>query len=159
MNIQIFGVKKNADTRKAERFFKERGIRYQFIDLKEKGLSKGELASVMQAVGGFDNLLDEKTKDQDAAALIRYLAPEDKAAKILEHPLVIRQPIVRNGKQATVVEKGYRDPRLATARQYAQNGYYIKKGEHGIICEKWIFEKQKRKKDENGNPRLETADL
>lgn len=60
---------------------------------------------------------------------------------------------------ATVVEKGYRDPRWATARQYAQKGYYIKKGEHGIICEKWIFEKQKRTQDENGNSRLETVEL
>jgi len=52
MIIQIFGTKKSADTRKAERFFKERGIKYQFIDLKEKSLSKGEFASVKQAVGG-----------------------------------------------------------------------------------------------------------
>ena len=52
MNIQIFGTKKSSDTRKAERFFKERGIKFQSIDLKEKGLSKGEFNSVMQAVGG-----------------------------------------------------------------------------------------------------------
>ena len=47
MNIQIFGTKKNADVRKAERFFKERGIKIQFVDIKEKGLSKGELNSIM----------------------------------------------------------------------------------------------------------------
>ena len=53
MNIQIFGTKKSSDTRKAERFFKERGIKFQFVDLKEKGLSKGEFQSVLQAGGGF----------------------------------------------------------------------------------------------------------
>ena len=57
MNIQIFGTKKSADTRKAERFFKERGIKFQSIDLKEKRLSKGEFQSVMQAVGGPDAII------------------------------------------------------------------------------------------------------
>ena len=47
MNIQIFGTKKSSDTRKAERFFKERGIKFQSIDLKEKCLSKGEFNSVI----------------------------------------------------------------------------------------------------------------
>ena len=77
MNIQIFGTKKSADTRKAERFFKERGIKFQSIDMKEKGLSKGELNSVLQAVGGLEELLDEKTKDQKAYLLIKYLAAEE----------------------------------------------------------------------------------
>ena len=58
MNIQIFGTKKSPDTRKAERFFKERGIKFQFIDLKEKELSKGEFNSVMQTVGGVDAMID-----------------------------------------------------------------------------------------------------
>lgn len=102
MNIQIFGTKKSADTRKAERYFKERRIKYQFVDLAEKGISKGELTSVMQAVGGLDALLDDEAKDQDALALVRYLAPQQKLEKVLEHPLVLRQPIVRNGKRATV---------------------------------------------------------
>jgi arsenate reductase len=102
MNIQIFGTKKSADTRKAERYFKERGIRYQFVDLKEKGISKGELTSVIQAVGGLENLLDEKTKDQEGYNLVRYLAEDQKLGKLLEHPLVLKQPIVRNGRQATV---------------------------------------------------------
>jgi len=102
MNIQIFGTKKSADTRKAERFFKERGIRFQFVDLSEKGLSKGELTSVMQAVGGLDMLIDEKAKDQDTLALIRYLAEEDRFAKLLENQQILKQPVVRNGKQATV---------------------------------------------------------
>ena len=52
VNIQIFGTKKCDDTKKAERFFKERGIKYQFIDMKEKGMSKGEFTSVAQVNGG-----------------------------------------------------------------------------------------------------------
>ncbi len=102
MNIQIFGTKKSADTRKAERFFKERGIKYQFIDLKEKGLSKGEFSSVAQAVGGADKLIDENAKDKDTLALIRYIAAEDRTEKILENQHILMQPIVRNGKKATV---------------------------------------------------------
>ena len=65
MNIQVFGTKKCNDTKKAERFFKERGIKYQFIDMKEKSMSKGELTSVAQAVGGIENLIDENCKDKD----------------------------------------------------------------------------------------------
>ena len=70
MNIQIFGTKKDFETKKAERYFKERGIRYQFIDMKEKGLSKGEFLSVLQAVGGYEKLIDPKCKDRDLLALI-----------------------------------------------------------------------------------------
>ena len=99
MNIQIFGTKKCNDTKKAERFFKERGIKYQFIDMKEKGMSKGEFTSVAQANGGIDAMLDPNCKDQDTLALIRYIAEEDKLEKILENPQVIKTPVVRNGKQ------------------------------------------------------------
>ena len=102
MNIQIFGTKKSFDSKKAERFFKERGIKYQFVDMKEKGLSKGEFNSVCQAVGGYEKLIDQECKDKDLLALITYLAEEDKAEKILENQKVIKTPIVRNGKQATV---------------------------------------------------------
>lgn len=102
MNIQIFGTKKCNDTKKAERFFKERGIKYQFIDMKEKGMSKGELTSVAQANGGIDAILDPNCKDQDTLALIRYTAEEDKLEKILENPQVIKTPVVRNGKQSTL---------------------------------------------------------
>ena len=63
MNIQIFGTKKDFETKKAERYFKERGIRYQFIDMKEKGLSKGEFLSVLQAVGGYEKLIDPPGSD------------------------------------------------------------------------------------------------
>ena len=102
MNIQIFGTKKSADARKAERFFKERGIKFQYVDLKEKGLSKGELTSVMQAVGGLDRLIDETAKDQETVTLLRYIAEEDKLEKVLENQQVLVQPIVRNGRKATV---------------------------------------------------------
>ena len=102
MNIQIFGTKKNFDSKKAERYFKERGIKYQFIDMKEKGLSKGEFNSVCQAVGGYDKLIDTNCKDTGLLALITYIAEEDKAEKILENQNIIKVLIVRNGKQATV---------------------------------------------------------
>lgn len=102
MNIQIFGTKKSFDTKKAERYFKERNITYQFIDMKEKGLSKGEYNSIKQAVGGVEWLLDETCKDQDALALIRYISKEDQDEKILLNQQVLKTPIVRNGKAATV---------------------------------------------------------
>ena len=102
MNIQIFGAKKSSDTKKAERFFKERGIRFQSVDMKEKGLSKGEFQSVMQAVGGLEAMIDENCKDNDTLMLIKYIAAEDKMQKVLENQSVLKLPIVRNGKQATV---------------------------------------------------------
>lgn len=101
MNIQIFGTKKSSDTRKAERFFKERGIKFQSVDLKEKGLSKGEFNSVLQAVGGLDALIDVNCRDKDLLALVTYLAPDQRLEKVFENQTVIRQPIVRNGRQAT----------------------------------------------------------
>lgn len=102
MNIQIFGTKKCFDTKKAQRYFKERGVKFQFIDLNEKGMSKGEFNSVKQAVGGLDKMLDEKCKDQDALTLVKYLVDSDKEAKVLENQQILKTPIVRNGKQATV---------------------------------------------------------
>lgn len=102
MNIQVFGTKKCNDTKKAERFFKERGIKYQFIDMKEKSMSKGELTSVVQAAGGIENLIDENCKDKDTLALIKYISEEDKFDKILENQQVIKTPVVRNGRQATL---------------------------------------------------------
>jgi len=102
MNIQIFGTRKSFDTKKAERYFKERSIKYQFIDLLDKGLSKGEFNSVCQALGGYEPLIDENCKDKDLLALIKYISPEDKPEKILENQKVLKTPIVRNGKQATI---------------------------------------------------------
>ncbi|HAU84717.1 MAG TPA: ArsC family transcriptional regulator [Lachnospiraceae bacterium] len=102
MNIQIFGKPKCFDTKKAERYFKERGIKFQSINMTEKGMSKGEFAKVKQAVGGLDNMLDKKCKDKDLLALITYLAEEDKEEKVLENQKVLKTPIVRNGAKATV---------------------------------------------------------
>ena len=92
MNIQIFGTNKSFDTKKAQRWFKERGIKFQMIDLKEKGMSRGEFENVCRAVGGWAKLVDENAKDKDTLALLRWL---DESQQLL------RQPIVRNGRQAT----------------------------------------------------------
>ncbi len=99
MNIQIFGKSKCFDTKKAERYFKERRIKFQSVDLLRYGLSPRELDSVRRAVG-LEKLVDEKAK---GAELIRYLArDEDKVEKLLEDPSLLKTPIVRNGKSATV---------------------------------------------------------
>ena len=82
MNIQIFGTSKCFDTKKAQRYFKERGIKFQMIDLAQKGMSKGELDSVLKAVGGLDNLLDQKSKSYASLAYLAY--DEDKKEKLLE---------------------------------------------------------------------------
>ena len=99
MNIQIFGKSKCFDTKKAERWFKERRIKFQAVDIVKFGLSKGELTSVKNAVG-LEALIDQKHPD---AALLNYLAYDaDKFEKLLEDPRLLVTPIVRNGKQATV---------------------------------------------------------
>ncbi len=100
--IQIFGTKKCNDTKKAERFFKERRISYQFIDMKEKGMSKGEFNSVAQAVGGVDSLINENCKDKDMLSLIQHMSGDDRLEKILENQQIIKTPVVRNGKMATI---------------------------------------------------------
>ncbi|WP_026665586.1 arsenate reductase family protein [Butyrivibrio sp. FC2001] len=102
MNIQIFGTKKCNDTKKAERFFKERGIKFQFVDLKEKSMSKGELTSVASANGGIMNMINPDAKDKDAIALIQYIADDDKLEKLLENQQILKTPVVRNGKQSTL---------------------------------------------------------
>lgn len=102
MNIQIFGTGKCFDTKKAIRYFKERNIKYQFIDMKEKGMSKGEYNSIKQAAGGLEAMLNEKCRDQDTLALIKYISDEDRDEKVLENQQVLRTPIVRNGKRAAI---------------------------------------------------------
>ena len=79
-------------------FFKERGIKFQFIDMKEKGMSKGEFNSVAQVNGGLDNMINWDGKDKDLLALIKYIADEDKLDKVLENPQVIKTPVVRNNR-------------------------------------------------------------
>lgn len=102
MNIQVFARNKCFDSKKAQRWFKERGIKFQLIDLDQKGLSKGEMDSVLRAVGGVENLIDYNSKDKDAL-LLKYLGSEAaKLEKLLDNPKLIKSPIVRNGKQATV---------------------------------------------------------
>ena len=102
MNIQIFGKSKCFDTKKAERWFKERRIKFQSIDLVKYGISPGELKSVLTAVG-LEALIDPKHPD---APLMTYLAYDaDKVQKLLDDPRLLKTPIVRNGRQATV---GYR---------------------------------------------------
>ena len=102
MNIQIFGRSKCFDTKKAERWFKERRIRFQSIDLVKYGMSGGEFDSVLRAVGGIDNLIDWTVKNPEID-LMRYMydkrAKED---KVFEQPKLMKTPVVRNGKQATV---------------------------------------------------------
>ena len=99
MNIQIFGKNKCFDTKKAERYFKERKIKYQLIDLPRFGMSPRELESVRVCVG-LEALIDEKSSDAD---ILKYLAYDsDKLQKLLENPSLIKTPIVRNGKKATV---------------------------------------------------------
>ncbi len=102
MNIQIYGTTKCFDTKKAQRYFKERGVKCQFIDMKEKGMSKGEYNSVKQAVGGLEHMVNQNCKDKDALALIKYIEDDNKDEKVLENQQVLLTPIVRNGKQATV---------------------------------------------------------
>lgn len=102
MNIQIFGTKKCFDTKKAERYFKERKVGYQLIDMKEKGMSKGELSSVMQAVGGITAMIDENCKDKEAVSRIQHASNINKEKRVLEYPQLLKTPIVRNGKQATI---------------------------------------------------------
>ncbi len=99
MNIQIFGKQKCFDTKKAERYFKERRIKYQFIDVLRYGMSRGELNSVKNAVG-LEAMIDKSDEDYP---LVQYLASDDaKLDKLYEDAYLIKTPIVRNGKQATV---------------------------------------------------------
>lgn len=99
MNLQIFGTKKCQDTRKAERYFKERAIAYHFVDLNIRGLSKGELTKV-KAVIGIENLIDKNSKEF-AKRNLRYLV-HNSEEMLLAYPLLLKTPIVRNGSKATV---------------------------------------------------------
>ena len=102
MNIQIFGKSKCFDTKKAERYFKERRIKYQYIDLPKFGLSSREFDAVLRGVGGVDNLINWESSSPEVT-LMKYMddvrAKED---KVYDHPELMRTPIVRNGKQVTI---------------------------------------------------------
>lgn len=103
MNIQIYGTSKCFDTKKAQRHFKERGIKFQFIDLAKFGMSKGEYNSIKTALKmKVDDLVNEKSKKYDSS-FIKYLASEEaKEEKLLENQDLFKTPIVRNGKKATL---------------------------------------------------------
>ena len=99
MNIQIFGKSKCFETKKAERWFKERRVKFQAVDLKKQGMSLGELTSVKNAVG-LEAMVDSRHPD---AVLVSYLAGDQaKLEKLFEDPALLRTPVVRNGRQATV---------------------------------------------------------
>jgi arsenate reductase-like glutaredoxin family protein len=99
MGIQIFGTLKCQETRKAQRYFKDRGIPVQFINLAEKGLSRGELNSI-KAVIDIENLIDKNGKEYHKRNL-KYLT-HNVEEELLNHPLLYKTPIVRDGRKATV---------------------------------------------------------
>lgn len=102
MNIQIFGTSKCFDTKKAQRYFKERGVKFQMIDLKEKEMSRGEFDNVARALGGWEKLVNPKAKDKQTLALLDALVDWQKEDKLFENQQLFLTPIVRNGRQATV---------------------------------------------------------
>ncbi|MCR1974538.1 arsenate reductase family protein [Clostridium sporogenes] len=101
MNIQIFGIKKCFDTKKAERYFKERKIKYQFIDLNIKGLSKGELQSIKSAIG-LNKLINKDSREYKKTNIGSIRTDSVKEDLLLNNPKLYKTPIVRNGKKATV---------------------------------------------------------
>lgn len=103
MNIQIFGSSKSFDSKKAERWFKERRIKYQYIDLASKGLSPREYEAVKRKVG-FEALVNTKCRlyEDLEDRYKRYVTPSAWEEKLLEYPELFNAPIVRNGKEATV---------------------------------------------------------
>ena len=102
MNIQIYGKAKCFDTKKAERYFKERRIKYQFVDLPKYGMSKGEYNSVKNAVGGMEALVDKKSKAYEDQYMAYLADSGDKEERLLNNPGMFMTPIVRNGKKATI---------------------------------------------------------
>lgn len=102
MNIQIFGKSKCFDTKKAERYFKERRIKYQYVDLLRYGLSGKEFDSVLAGLGGIDRLIDWDSKSE-SITLLKYMEDERaKEDKVFDDPRLMKTPIVRNGKKVTV---------------------------------------------------------
>lgn len=99
MNIQIFGTKKCNDTKKAQRFFKERNIKFHFRDLTEKGLSKGEFDNINQVIS-LDDLIDNESKHYEKRGM-KYMVI-DIEEELLEDPLLLKTPIVRNGRKVTI---------------------------------------------------------
>ena len=102
VDVQIFGVKKHADVRKAERFFKERRIKIHFMDFKQRSPSKGELKRFFQKFGE-EQLIDRESKRFAALGLQTAYYGDDRWLEIAcEEPLILRQPLVRCGKHLSV---------------------------------------------------------
>ncbi|MCZ8344536.1 MAG: arsenate reductase family protein [Leptospira sp.] len=99
MNLQIFGTKKCKDSKKAQLYFQERRIPFQFINLQEKEMSKGELKSILGSVS-LDDLIDTSSKVYEDKNLKYMLYNKEEA--LLENPLLFKTPVVRDGKKATV---------------------------------------------------------
>ena len=102
MNIQIFGKSKCFDTKKAERYFKERRIKYQYVDLLRYGLSGKEFDAVLRGIGGIENLIDWDNKSEQITTMKYMDDVRAKEDKVFDEPSLMRTPIVRNGKQVTV---------------------------------------------------------
>ncbi len=102
MNIQIFGKNKCFDTKKAERYFKERKIKYQYVDLLRYGLSGKEFDAVLRGVGGIDKLIDWESKSGEITVMKYMDDPRGKEDKVFDDPSLMKTPIVRNGKNVTV---------------------------------------------------------
>ncbi len=101
MNIQIFGANKCFDTKKAERYFKERKIKYQYVDIRKYGLSKGEFESVRSAVG-LREMIDT-TAPEYKTLNMQNLGVGNVAAEVLfKNPKLYNTPVVRNGRKATI---------------------------------------------------------
>ena len=101
MNIQIFGKKKCFDTKKAERYFKERRIKFQKIDLIQKGVSPGELKSIIQGVG-IHRLIDTNSPFYEESLIAETQDVETMKEILLDYTEILKTPIVRNGRKATV---------------------------------------------------------
>lgn len=125
MNIQIFGTNKSFDTKKAQRWFKERRIKFQMVDLKEKGLSRGEFDRVCQAVGGWQALVDETAKDQDTLALLRWLDESQQADKLFENQQLFANPLYAMAAP----------PQWGTGRRFGRSGNKVRSSEHCMQAE------------------------
>ncbi len=102
MNIQIYSHKKNFDVQKAERFFKERNIKFQSIDLKKHKLGKKELEIFIHSAGSIENLIDRSDKNINKHKVALLFSTSHMMDAILEDASCLRSPIVRNGMQITI---------------------------------------------------------
>jgi arsenate reductase (glutaredoxin) len=102
MEVQVFGWKKSADTRKALRFFAERRVKVHFVDFQERGPSPGELNRFVQRFG-VDRLVDQESKRYDELGLRHSRHSGDRwVEKLIDDPLLLRMPLVRFGSLLTV---------------------------------------------------------